>query len=96
MRNGVLVNTGGRLEVHSSFGAGESPPSGEWWKEAKLEKIGYGRKEPIRGLLPLGLLAVGGPLPILGARLFIVLGTLVVRLELVRLTHVKVAIESAG
>ena len=40
--------------------------------------------------------AQGGPLPILGAVLFIVLGALVIRLELVRLPHVKVAVESAG
>jgi Polysulphide reductase, NrfD len=40
-------------------------------------------------LLPLGLLAVGGPLPVLGAVLFIVLGALVVRFEVVRLPHLK-------
>jgi Ni/Fe-hydrogenase subunit HybB-like protein len=38
-------------------------------------------------LLPLGLLVVGGPLPLLGAVLFIVLGALVVRLEIVHMPH---------
>jgi hypothetical protein len=39
-------------------------------------------------LLPLSLLVVGGPLPMLGAVLFIVLGALIVRSEVVRLPHV--------
>ena len=38
-------------------------------------------------LAPLGLLAVGGPIPIAGAVLFILLGALLVRAELVRLPH---------
>ena len=38
-------------------------------------------------LLPLGLLVVGRPLPMLGAVLFMVLGALVVRLEIVHLPH---------
>jgi hypothetical protein len=38
-------------------------------------------------LAPLGLLALGGPIPVAGAVLFIVLGALLVRAELVRLPH---------
>jgi hypothetical protein len=38
-------------------------------------------------LLPLGLLVVGGPLPMLGAVLCLVLGALVVRFEIVHLPH---------
>src|SRR5262245_4550573 len=47
-------------------------------------------------LLPLGLLVVGGLLPMLGAVLFIVLGALAVRFELVFLPHARVAVEPGG
>jgi hypothetical protein len=42
-------------------------------------------------VVPLVLLVVGGPLPMLGAVLFIVLGALAVRYELVFLPHAKVS-----